>query len=49
MDQITRAMESINQGATQTQKGMPQVDEAVQNLNDPARQLTSIAQTYQVG
>jgi len=43
---ITRAMENINQGATQTQKGMQQVDKKVQNLNDLARQLTSIVQQY---
>jgi methyl-accepting chemotaxis protein len=49
MDQITRAMESINQGAIHTQKGMQQVDEAAQNLNDLAKRLTSIAQTYKVG
>ncbi len=48
-DQITRAMESIHQGATQTQNGMPQVDQAAQYLNDLARQLSSIAQTYKVG
>ena len=49
MDQITRAMESINQGAIHTQKGMQQVDEAAQNLNDLAKRLTSIAQTYKLG
>jgi len=43
---ITRAMENINQGATQTQKGMQQVDKKAQNLNDLARQLTSIVQQY---
>jgi methyl-accepting chemotaxis protein len=49
MDQITRAMESINQGATQTQKGMQQVDQPAQNLNDLAARLTSIAQIYKIG
>ncbi len=37
------------QGATQTQKGMQQVDQAAQNLNDLAGRLTSIARTYKVG
>jgi methyl-accepting chemotaxis protein len=39
-------MENINQGAMQTQKGMEQVDKTAQNLNDLARQLTSIVQQY---
>jgi len=42
-------MESINQEATQTQKGMQQVDQAAQNLNDLAARLTSIAQIYKIG
>jgi methyl-accepting chemotaxis protein len=46
MDQITRAMENINLGATQTQKGMQQVDQTAQNLNNLATQLTSIVQQY---
>ena len=49
MDQITRAMENINQGATHTQKGMEQVDRSAQNLNDLAKQLTSIVQQYKTG
>jgi methyl-accepting chemotaxis protein len=48
MDQITRAMENINQGATHTQKGMEQVDRAAQNLNDLAGLLTSIVQQYKI-
>lgn len=48
MDQITRAMETINQGAIHTQKGMEQVDQAAQNLCDLARQLTSIVQQYKI-
>jgi methyl-accepting chemotaxis protein len=48
MDQITRAMQNINLGATQTQKGMEQVDKTAQNLNDLARQLTSIVQQYKI-
>jgi methyl-accepting chemotaxis protein len=49
MDQITHAMENVNLGATQTQKGMQQVDQAAQNLNDLARQLTGIVQQYRIG
>jgi methyl-accepting chemotaxis protein len=49
MDQITRAMENINQGAIQTQKGMQQVDQTAQNLNDLGGQLTSIVQQYKIG
>ena len=49
MDQIKRAMGSINPGATQTQKGMQQVDLAAQNLNDLTMQLTSIVQQYKIG
>jgi methyl-accepting chemotaxis protein len=49
MDQITHAIQNINQGATQTQKGMQQVDQTAQNLNDLARQLTSIVQQYKIG
>jgi methyl-accepting chemotaxis protein len=48
MDQITRAMQNINLGATQTQKGMEQVDQTAQNLNDLASQLTSIIQQYNI-
>jgi len=48
MDQITRAMGSINLGAMQTQKGMHQVDQATQNLNDLAKQLIGIAQQYKI-
>jgi methyl-accepting chemotaxis protein len=49
MDQITQAIQNINQGATQTQKGMQQVDRTAQNLNDLARQLTRIVNQYKVG
>jgi methyl-accepting chemotaxis protein len=48
MDQITRAMETINQGATHTQKGMEQVDQAAQNLEDLATQLTGIVHQYKI-
>jgi len=41
-------MGSINLGATQTQKGMQQVDQAAQNLNNLARQLTGIVQQYKI-
>jgi hypothetical protein len=33
----------------QTQKGMQQVDQAAQNLNDLGKQLTYIAQQYKIG
>jgi methyl-accepting chemotaxis protein len=49
MDQITHAMENINQGTTQTQKGMQHVDQAAQNLNDLGKQLTHIVQQYKIG
>ena len=48
MDQITRAMGNINQGATQTQKGMQLVDRSAQGLNDLVVQLTSIVQQYKI-
>jgi methyl-accepting chemotaxis protein len=48
MDQITQAMETINQGATHTQKDMEQVDQAAQNLEDLATQLTGIVHQYKI-
>jgi hypothetical protein len=39
-------MGNINQGAMQTQKGMQQVDQAAQNLNDLGKQLAYIVQLY---
>ncbi len=48
MDQITRAIESINLGTAQTQKGMQQVDQAAQNFNHLASQLTSTLGQYKV-
>ena len=48
MDQITRAMETINQGTAHRQKGMEQVDQAAQNLEDLATQLTGIVHQYKI-
>ena len=48
MDQITRAMETINQGATHRQKGMEQADQAAQDLVDLAMQLTGIVRQYEI-
>jgi methyl-accepting chemotaxis protein len=33
----------------QTQKGMQQVDQTAQNLNELGRQLTSIVKQYKIG
>ena len=48
MDQITRAMENINQAAIQTQSGMQQAELGTQKLNDLAGSLTVIVKQYKV-
>ena len=48
MDQITRAMENINEAAIQTQTVMQQAELGTQKLNDLARSLTNVVQQYKV-
>jgi methyl-accepting chemotaxis protein len=48
MDQITRAMENINQAAVQTQGGMQQAESATLKLNELAKQLAAILQQYRI-
>ena len=49
MDQITRAMENINNGAAEAQAGMSQIDQAAHNLNDLASQMSNQVQQYRIG
>ena len=48
MDQITRAMEGINQAAIQSQSGMQQAELGTQKLNDLSRSLAGIVQQYKI-
>ncbi|KAF0158594.1 MAG: hypothetical protein FD159_1027 [Syntrophaceae bacterium] len=48
MDQITRAMEGINEAAIQSQSGMQQAELGTQKLNDLARSLAGIVQQYKI-
>jgi len=48
MDQITRAMENINEAAIQTQTVMQQAELGTQKLNDLAKSLTNVVQQYRV-
>ena len=41
-------MENINLGSAQTQKGMQEVDQAAQNLDELAGQLTGMVQQYKI-
>ncbi len=48
MDQITRAMEGINQAAIQSQSGMQQAELGTQKLNDLSKSLAEIVQQYKI-
>jgi methyl-accepting chemotaxis protein len=49
MDQIAAAMDSVNLASSQSQAGTRQMEQAAQNLNDLAVQLTRIVEQYKLG